>query len=166
MITKSCALILPLDILKCLHKTDITLLDLIYDLCRLTGRKVPSGALYTCASEKWLAGKLGRSREWVSKSVCKLTRLGLLDRVRRRKVDGFFQTNIYRVGSQIKKGFQDYKSLLFQYLSRVKSRSHIVHKDKEREVKTKELRVYRMETSDSTLEEVLLRMKQRHECMT
>jgi hypothetical protein len=134
---KSISLSLPQEIISCLSRAEITVADLILDLCRYTAAKQPSHAFYTCTGQKFLAARIGVTREWISKCVNKLQRLGILRITRRRKVNEQWQTNIYRVGEALKKGWKTAKSLFLLAKFRVNSSAHIGTK---KHISSKEIR--------------------------
>jgi len=121
---KSISLILPQDIVVCLTGAEIKLADLIFDLCRYTSKKQKSGAFYTCVGQKWLGKRLGVSREWISKCVNKLAVLGVIRITHRRKEDEKWQTNLYRVGEAMKRGWKTMKYRFLFSSVRVKFRAH------------------------------------------
>ncbi len=129
MNTKSIAVTLPSEITNSLTRAEIFCCDLILDLCRGTSRNKRSGTrpgpMYTCVSQAWLAKKVGVTREWISKCVNKLQRFGLLRITRRRKVGERWQTNLYRVGEALKKGWRSAKRAFLFVKSRVNFSTHI-----------------------------------------
>ncbi len=118
--------ILPQNTLSSLCATDIQVLDLIGSMCKAQGKKGASGAWYCFPSETWLAGKVGRSREWISHSVNRLQKLGLVNITRRRKVRGHWQTNLYRLSLYLLGLLKNTKAWFQTFLHHVKSTSHIV----------------------------------------
>ena len=125
MNTKSVSLTLPHEIVICLSRAEIYTADLILDLCRCTSKKIPSKALYACVGQKWLAERVGVTREWISKCVSKLSRLGILRITHRRKIAGIWKTNMYRAGDALKKGYHTAKRLFLLSKSHVNSGAHI-----------------------------------------
>lgn len=152
---KSIALILPPEIHKCLSRAEILCADLIIDLCRGTASRVPSRAMYSCVSQQWLAKRVGVTRTWISRCVTKLHKMGILDLRHRRKVKNQFTSNIYRVGEALKKGYKTAKALYLEYISRVQSAAHIVHKKKERRKESKEMKMVSRGSGDKSFDEVM-----------
>lgn len=124
MYNKSISLTLPEEMIHCLSRAEIVTCDLILDLCRCTANNTGTGAFYTCVSQQWLAERLKVTREWISKCVNKLARYGIITITRRRKVNQKWQTNLYRVGDALKKGWKTAKHLLLLAKSRVKLSAH------------------------------------------
>jgi len=131
MNTKSIAITLPHEITKCLSRAEIYCADLILDLCRGTAKKVPSGAFYSCVGQKWLATRIGVTREWISHCVNKLQRFDIIRVTRRRKVNEQWTTNIYRAGDSLKMGWKTAKQRFLLAFVRVKSDTHIGTKKNE-----------------------------------
>ena len=125
MNTKSISLTLPHEIVVCLSRAEIYTADLILDLCRCTSKKIPSRAMYSCVGQKWLARRVGVTREWISKCVSKLSRLGILRITHRRRVAGIWRTNLYRVGDALKKGYKTARRLFLLSKIHVNSGAHI-----------------------------------------
>ncbi len=129
MYNKSISLTLPEEVTQSLTRAEIVVCDLILDLCRGTSKNSGTGAFYTCVSQKWLANRLSVTREWVSKCVTKLARFGIITITHRRKVGKRYQTNLYRVGDALKKGWKTAKQLFLQAKSRVNFPIHIGTKE-------------------------------------
>ena len=87
----------PQDIWKTLNGTDLKVLEEIGFLARLQGKTSTSGAKYCCPSLKYLSKKLGKTFWTISRSISKVSSLGLLDVTHRRKRSGHWQTNFYRL---------------------------------------------------------------------
>ena len=75
----------------------LAIMELLYSLSQSTGRRVKSGARYCFPSQQWLAGRLGVSRRSVNHAVRLLRLRGILDVIHRRKKDGWWQSNLYKV---------------------------------------------------------------------
>ncbi len=157
------AIQLPQEICCSLTKTELLLYELLISIMKSTSRRIPSKAFYACPSQRWLAKRLNRSREWVSTSVRKLHRMGLIDVTHRRKVLGYWQTNLYRVGAALKKGWKSLKSAFLLSLVRVNKTSHIVH---EKQISRKEIRTLRdlsHDPPDESFEQLMTRCLKRIE---
>lgn len=74
---------------------DFRLLDELAYLCKLRQKHV--GASYCTPSTSYLSAKLGIVRESVSRHITKLTKLGILSVTHRRKRDGTWLTNLYKI---------------------------------------------------------------------
>jgi biotin operon repressor len=114
------------------HKTfnkldgyDLKILEQIYFLSQCQAKKSPTGAKYCTPSEKYLGKQLGISRESVSHHVVKLNKLGVLDVTHRRKVQGRWQTNLYKIVSWIWWRIRQATKSLRTRPHRVKPASHI-----------------------------------------
>ncbi|MGB9892754.1 hypothetical protein, partial [Thermodesulfovibrio yellowstonii] len=91
---------LPKEFLKKLSRTECFLLDIIGEMAI---KKTFQGRLYTktlLMSQNWLAKRLGKSREWVSKCLRRLEAYGFIEITRRKKPDGTWATNIYKIGQK------------------------------------------------------------------
>lgn len=153
----------PQEILNELTRTEILLSELLFSLMKGTSRRVPSKAFYSCAGQRWLAKRLNVSREWISISVNKLERLGIIDITHRRKKYGIWQTNLYRVGAAMKKGWKTLKRLFFLRKGRVKYTPHIVHKDIKSRTEIRTLRGLSDSSPFKTFEETIAHCLQRLE---
>lgn len=91
----------PQDIYNQLDGVDFRLLEEIDYLSRCQAKHGKTGARYCFPSEAYLAQKLSRCREVISRHVSKLSRLGVLSVIHRRKVRGHWQTNLYRIVSSV-----------------------------------------------------------------
>lgn len=76
---------------------ELATVELLYQLSQSTGRRVKSGARYCFPSQAWIAGRLGVSRRSINHVVARLRRLGILDVLHRRKKEGRWQSNLYKV---------------------------------------------------------------------
>jgi biotin operon repressor len=72
-------------------------------------------------TQYWLAERLGKTREWISKSICKLEKLGLLKVIRRKKENGKWDTNLYRIGYVILRLLGLWRQAVRELINRVKS---------------------------------------------
>ena len=89
----------PQDIAQQLLGTDYRLLDELSFLARQQRKK--SGAAYCMPGRQYLSQKLGVSIRTVSRSIARLTRLGILDATQRRPIRGRWQTNLYKIRSWV-----------------------------------------------------------------
>jgi helix-turn-helix protein len=87
----------PSDIYRQLLGTDFRLLDELTFLAKQQKKK--SGAAYCVPGRKYLAEKLGCSIRTISRSIARLTRLGVLAVTHRRPIRGIWQTNMYKIRS-------------------------------------------------------------------
>lgn len=76
---------------------ELSTVELLYQLSQSTGRRVKSGARYCFPSQAWIAGRLGVSRRSINHVVARLRRLGILDVIHRRRKEGHWQSNLYKV---------------------------------------------------------------------
>lgn len=117
---------IPKEIAIQLNGTDCKILEIIEHMCRIQSKKSPSKAWYCYPSEEWIANKLGRTRETISRSIQKLSKLDLIYVTHRRKFQGRWQTNLYRLGVELLKILHRYKEAVKIFIHRVTSTSHIV----------------------------------------
>lgn len=108
-----------------LSSIDLRLLDELAYLCRRTQERNRSGAAYAFPGRKYLAAKLGCSIVTVSRHVAHLTRLGILDRLQRRKWRGTWQTNLYRLIHPIAWRAARLREMLQRVTNRVSRMTHI-----------------------------------------
>ena len=119
---------LPAPILRQLNGSEKSILDILTDLCELQVKKGVSGASYCYPSETWLASRIGRTRETASKCVSKLSRMGLIYVIHRRKYKGHWQTNLYKFGIELIRILKGLRVAVAELVHRVKFSSHIVNK--------------------------------------
>lgn len=81
--------------LKQLNKTMLLLLELILEMSLSFTHRLTVEMKYLNFSQTWLAKRLGVSREWVSKCLTRLERLGYLKVFRGRDKSGKFKVNVY-----------------------------------------------------------------------
>lgn len=80
-----------------LTASEIYVLDEILRMLRVARKPKHGSKNYSVQSERYMAGKLNLCRVTVSRAVSRLYNLKLIDRLRRRKVDGRWRTNLYRL---------------------------------------------------------------------
>ena len=119
---------LPANLRSSLTASQFNIIYLILDLCQIHSQNKPGGSIYVVPSELYIAKKIGRSREWVSKSLQKLQQAGLIVITRRRKVRGRWMTNLYRLGLALWSCLKATSRCFASLLHHVKSSSHIVLK--------------------------------------
>jgi DNA-binding MarR family transcriptional regulator len=117
---------LPTETISRLSGNCQYLLHIFHHLCYCTSKKSHSGAWYCYPSEEWLARRTGRSRVQISRSVQRLSKMGLIDLTHRRKVRGVFQTNLYRLGRNLLAMLNKAKSLINRSSHRVTFELHKV----------------------------------------
>lgn len=108
-----------------MNRCEITLYYLLSDMIRRMARKSPRGAMYAFPSQKWLAGQLGYSREWICKSLKRLDALGVFLKTYRRKIKGRWRSCLYRFGWNFWKLAGRTKEAVRALLNRVKYAAHI-----------------------------------------
>jgi transcription initiation factor IIE alpha subunit len=118
---------LPQEILQSQPPTAILLLQLIVNM---TIEKDPQTGKFKIgdmsASESWFAQRLGRSREWISKSLRRLEKEGLIQVIRKREQNGTWARNIYRVGYELLRILGLWRQAVRAVVNLVKSGSQIV----------------------------------------
>ncbi len=117
---------LPKEIVSQLSGNCQYVLSILFQLCKTTAKRSPSGAWYCFPSEAWLAYRTGRSRVQISRSIQALKGLGMIDVTHRRKVCGKWKTNLYRLGKQLMFFLNKVKSLKNRLSYRVTSMIHKV----------------------------------------
>ncbi len=90
----------PAEIWAALSSIDLKVLEQLAFLCRLKARERPGGAAWCHPGRRWLAERLRCSVSTVSRHVCKLRRLGVLDKFQPRPRGGIWRTNVYRLLSR------------------------------------------------------------------
>ena len=119
---------LPQNIRKDLTASEFNIIYLLFDLCHFRAKSSPTGSAYAWPSQEYIASKVNRSREWVSKSISSLAEKGLVLVTHRRKVKGVWQTNLYRVGAVLWASIKKLTHCISSLLHHVNSGSHIVLK--------------------------------------
>lgn len=104
---------------------DYRVLEQIDFLSKLQARKSPTGARYCNPGQAWLAKTLGRSRQTINVRVRKLYHLGILSITHRRKKQGHWQTNLYKIVQYTGWGWARVHNLLTTLRNRVKKAGHI-----------------------------------------
>lgn len=97
---RSILLVLPNDVKTQMNFTMGMVFELIVELVlsKSEGKLLVRPARCT---EYWIAERIGRSREWVSKSIRRLEELGLIQVERTRQKDGKWDINIYTIGRRL-----------------------------------------------------------------
>jgi len=121
---------IPRTKLKPLRGTTGHVLEIILAVMKVTPFKDISGSEYCIPSQRWIASRLVCSRETVSRSVTRLSKLGLIHVIHRRKVRGRWQTNLYKLGQELCKIIYGIKKATRNLLHRVTVSSHIENKPK------------------------------------
>jgi DNA-binding MarR family transcriptional regulator len=109
---------LPEEFMKSLklNATETDLFNFFYEMCvKLNAPYATREFIPVHPSEKWLARRFGKSREWISKSIRRLEQKRLLSVQRRRRKNGRYAVNVYRVATWI---FRLIKSLFQLYYRR------------------------------------------------
>lgn len=119
--TRSIVLNMPSHLRERLNSTDILLTELIAEMTieKDDQKKLNIKTVYP--SQTWLANRINRSREWVSKAVRKLEMLGLVKVIRQRRLDGTWEVNGYRPGYWILATLGLWRQAMKLVLDRVKS---------------------------------------------
>lgn len=98
-VTKNAVFIFPKELMKQLNRCQILILQLLIEICAVIDAK--TGKLIfrdLHPTERWIAERLGFSREWVSKCLSRLARMGLVEVIKRRDPNtGRFMVNEYRL---------------------------------------------------------------------
>lgn len=153
---------LPKSIVLQLNESDIKVSDLLIDMIHRSEKKNPSKKMYCYPGEEWIAERLEISRETVSRAVQKLRRLGILVVINRRKVNGWWQTNLYKLGYWILRITGNLKSLISNVISPCdvnvthSKRSLLISRIKQ------PLSDFSHKFKDPPLEDIILRMEKAH----
>lgn len=89
------------EILQNLTAKDIKVLNELYILFRLALKKMTAGHAYIQPSELYIRSKTGYSVCGISRSITRLTNLGLIKTTHRRMRWGKWQTNLYKLGDHV-----------------------------------------------------------------
>lgn len=89
------------EMLQSVTAKDIKVLNQLFILFRITQRNLTIQHAYIQPSERWIRSKTGYSISGISRSITRLTNLGIIKRTHRRKRHGKWQTNLYHLGDQI-----------------------------------------------------------------
>lgn len=115
----------PQSTLNHLSGLDYRIIEQIDFLSRLQAKKSPTGARYCNPGQAWLARTLGRSRQTINVRIRRLYHLGILSVTHRRKVEGRWQTNLYKIVQYTGWGWARVHNLLTTLRNRVKKARHI-----------------------------------------
>lgn len=115
----------PQGTLNYLSGLDYRIIEQINFLSRLQAKRSPTGARYCNPGQAWLAGRLDRSRQTICTRIRKLYHLGILDVTHRRKKQGHWQTNLYKIVQYPRWGVARVSNLLRTLSNRVKNTRHI-----------------------------------------
>ena len=129
---------LPKKIQVQLTRTECMILELMVEMGvkKKEDKKLDMKTMYM--TEYWLAERLGKSRVWISRSICKLEKLGLLKVMRRRREDGKWSVNLYRIGYIILRVLGLWRQATREILHRVKSSlQEVAYSRKEKEKRKK-----------------------------
>jgi len=98
-VAKGIPLIFPKELMRQLNKCQLLILQLLTEVCAVIDAKTGKLVFRDLhPTEEWIAERLNYSREWVSKSLNRLARMGLVEIVRRRdSTTGKFKPNEYRL---------------------------------------------------------------------
>lgn len=107
-------------------RRQVYILTRIIFISLLHSTSAKSHAVYCVASEKYLANAVDCTRETVSRNIRLLKEFKFLDVTNRRKVDGRWSTNLYKIGTLLWSLIQDVTTRFFSIVNRVTSASHIV----------------------------------------
>jgi DNA-binding PadR family transcriptional regulator len=118
---------LPQEVLKSQPHTALLLLQLIVNMALekdpQTGKFISKDI---SATEWWFAKRLGRSREWISKSLKRLEQAGLIQVIRQKAQDGTWKRNIYRIGHELFRILGMWRQAVKAVVNFVKSGSQVV----------------------------------------
>ena len=117
---------LPSNLRSELTASQFKIIYLILDLCQIRHKNYPGQSIYVMPSERWIAQKIGISREWVSKSLQKLQEVGLIIITRRRKERGVWRTNLYRLGHVLWRCLKFTSYCFSSVFNHVNKSSHLV----------------------------------------
>lgn len=85
---------------KCSSK-DIKVLNQLFIIFRIAKKSLTLKHLYIQPSEIYIKSKTGYAIESISRSISKLTQLGIIRTTHRRQRLGKWQTNLYHLGDEI-----------------------------------------------------------------
>jgi predicted transcriptional regulator len=116
----------PKELERRLNGSDLKILNFIGYLCKQTAKRSPSGAQYCFPSEATIAERVGICREEVSRHVNKLSMLGILKIVHRRKEHGVWRSNLYKIISWEGWRLSRVAAVIHKSLDHVRKTSHKV----------------------------------------
>lgn len=106
--------------------SDFFILRKIVYLSILHGHNSPNRTIYSTPGERWLAKNTGLHRVTVSRRISYLSQKGFLAITYRRKVEGQWQTNLYRFGKVLWALIKDVTHRFRSFFHRVTPMLHIV----------------------------------------
>ena len=110
--------------------SDFYILRKIVFLSLLHGHNNPKRTIYATPGEAWLSKNTGLHRVTISRRVSFLSEKGFLGITYRRKVQGNFQTNLYRFGKVLWALIKDVTARFRSFFNRVTPVLHIVSLDR------------------------------------
>jgi biotin operon repressor len=116
------------EAIKQLNCTELRVYLKLKECMKWHGKHSKSGAEYWNASQAWIAQEIGRTRQWVNRCIQKLHKLGLITSMRRRRVKGRWQTNLYRLGPEIVRILKGAKAAVIALAYHVNCTRHTVLK--------------------------------------
>lgn len=125
----------PQGTMNHLSGLDYRIIEQIDFLCRLQAKRSPTGARYCNPGQAWLATRLDRSRQTICTRIRKLYLLGILSVTHRRKKQGHWQTNLYKIVQYTGWGWKRVHNLFTTLRNRVKKTGHIAPPKKEASIK-------------------------------
>lgn len=131
-------------------------------MCKAQGKKNKGGAWYCFPGEMWIGKKIGRSRVHISRSVNRLKKAGLIDIIRRRKVQGHWQTNLYRLSLSTMRALGQLKHWFSSVFCRVTSPLHIVQRPYIKEIQKMETELLKIKIQAPALEEIINRIENKN----
>jgi len=98
-LARGISLTFPKELTRQLNRCQILILQLLVEVCAVIDSKTGKLVFRDLhPTERWIAERLGFSREWISKCLSRLARMGLVEVIRRRdEKTGRFLVNEYRL---------------------------------------------------------------------
>lgn|SRR4030042_54175 len=106
--------------------SDYLILRKIVFIALLHGHNSPNRTIYATPGEAWIAEHTGYHRNTISRRVSYLQKKGYLAITYRRKLDGQWQTNLYRFGNVLWAMIKSITQRFRSFFNRAPSMVHIV----------------------------------------
>ena len=118
-------LTLPIDVMMKMKKSDMATLQVLLNIFSVRGLKNPNKPLYITPSEQYIASRTGLRRETVSRAIRRLELLSLIAVINRRRTNGHWSTNLYKLGPMFLRWIRRTADISFFRRNRVTIPSHL-----------------------------------------
>lgn len=114
---------------------DMALVGRIDHLSKLPVAGVRAHRGYAFPGQKYLAAQLGVSLRTIVSHIKRLRFMGILEVIHRRKKNGHWQTNLYKIVSYQHRGWMRVRNMLTSFPHRAQKAAHIVPRKTEDPIK-------------------------------